>query len=124
MNDNNNDNSLYYMPEWFDSNSKGIEFGFWEYMWVESYLLHPMIALDPGRRPHAFYAFVFFAELQRASRASKAPLVRKIGNVTVRTSFAVQTLGEGERRLNVTSDFGCSQLMRFIYLLRSLSHQN
>ena len=116
MNNNNNDNSLYYMPEWFDSNSKAIEFGFWEYMWVELYLLHP-IALDPGRRPHAFYAFVFFAELQRAARASKAPFVRKIGN-------AVQTLGEGERRLNVTSDFGCSQLMRLIYLLRSLSHQN
>ena len=69
MNDNNNDNSLYYMPEWFDSNSKAIEFGFWEYMWVELYLLHPMIALDPGRRPHAFYAFVF----SRSFSALRAP---------------------------------------------------
>ena len=32
--------------------------------------------------------------------------------------------GVGEGRLNVTCDFGCSQLTRFMYLLRSISHHN
>ena len=75
------------------------------------------------------------ADLQRAKRSSEAPLVMKIGNSSspenlVMTSpyerlWSVQTLGEGEGRLNVTCDFWCSQLIiRFIYLLRSLSHPN
>ena len=59
-------------------------------------------------------------------------LVRKIGNPSSRENVAmtssyeppwsVHTLGEG--RLNAACDFGCSHLTRFIYLLRSLSHQN
>ena len=66
--------------------------------------------------------------------AREAPLVRKIGNPSSRENLVmtslydrpsfVQTLGDGEGRLNVTCDFGCSQLIRFIYLFRSLSHQN
>mgnify|MGYP000323788220 CR=1 FL=1 len=74
------------------------------------------------------------AELQRAKGASESPLVRKIGNPSSRENLvmtspyerpsSVQTLGEGEGCLNVTCDFGCSQLIRFIYLLRSLSHPN
>ena len=74
------------------------------------------------------------AELQRAKRASEALLVRKIGNLSSRENLvltsqceypsSVQTLGEGEGPLNVTCDFGCSQLIAFIHLLRSLSHPN
>ena len=36
----------------------------------------------------------------------------------------VQTLGEGDGCLNVTYNFGCSQLIHFIYLLMSLSQPN
>ena len=66
--------------------------------------------------------------------ARQAPLVRKIGypssreNVIMTSLYkrysSVQTLGEGEGRLSVICVFGCHQLIRFIYLLRSLSHQN
>ena len=64
-------------------------------------------------------ASFFTAELQRAKRATEAPLVRKIGRPSSRENLvmtspyerplAVQLLGEGEGRLNVTCDFGCSQ---------------
>ena len=57
------------------------------------------------------------AELPQTKRASEAPLVRKIGNPSSREnlvmtspsvrSSSVQTLGDGEGRLNVTCDFGC-----------------
>ena len=75
-----------------------------------------------------------YRELQRTKRASKAPLARKLGDPSSRESLAIaspyeppsfsQTLEEGDGRLNVTCDLGCSQLIRFIYLLRSLSHPN
>ena len=65
--------------------------------------------------------FGFIAEPQRASEAS---VMRKIGNQSSRENLvmtspyespsSVQTLREGEGRLNVTRDFGCSQLIRFI----------
>ena len=58
----------------------------------------------------------FMAELQRAKRASKAPLVRKIGNPSSRENLvmtspyerppSVKTLGKKERHDNVTCDFG------------------
>ena len=72
------------------------------------------------------------AELQRTKHTSEAPLVRKIGKPSSRENLvmtspyerpsSVQTLGEGEGRVNVTC--GRPQLLRFIYLLKSLSHQN
>ena len=65
---------------------------------------------------------------------SKAPLVRKIGNPSSQENLVVTSLyesplsipalGKGEGHLNVTCDFRCSQLIRFMYLLRLLSHQN
>ena len=74
----------------------------------------------------------FSAELQRAKRASEAPLVRTTGNPISQENWdmtspygrpsPIQVVGKGEECLNV--DFKCSQLIRFIYLLRSLSHQN
>ena len=77
---------------------------------------------------------VIIAELQRVKCAGEAPFVRKIGNpssqqnLVVTSSYerpsSVQPLGEGEGRLNVTCDFGCSQLICCMYLLRSLSHPN
>ena len=75
---------------------------------------------------------IIIAELQQTKRAIKAPWVRKIGNLSSRENLvmtspyerpsSVQTFEEGEGRLNLTCDFECSQLIRFIYLLRSLSH--
>ena len=76
---------------------------------------------------------IIIAELQQTKRDSKAPWVRKIiGNLSSRENLvmmspyerpsSVQTLKERKGRLNLTCDFGCSQLIRFIYLLRSLSH--
>ena len=66
--------------------------------------------------------------------ACVAPLIGKIDiqssreNLVMTSPFeilkSVQILGEGRGRLNVTCDFGCSQLIRFICLLRSLSHPN
>ena len=65
---------------------------------------------------------VLIAELQGAKPASEAPLVRKIGNPSSRENLvltspcerpsSVQTLREGEGRLSVTCDSGCSQLTR------------
>ena len=53
----------------------------------------------------------FLAGLQRAKRASEAPCIRKIGNPSSRENlvmtspyerpFSLQTLGEGEGRLNI-----------------------
>ena len=68
------------------------------------------------------WSHVLIAELQGAKRASEAPLVRNIGNPSRRANLvltspyerpsSVQTLREGEGRLSVTCDSGCSQLTR------------
>ena len=73
-------------------------------------------------------------ELQCAKHVSKAPLIMKIGNPSnqenlvvmslYERALSVHTLGDGEGHLNVTCDFGGSQLIRFLYLSRSLSNPN
>ena len=73
--------------------------------------------------------FDIIARFQCAKCASEAPLVRKdfkprnFGcDVTVWKSFAGRdSWGRGGAPFNVTCNFGCSQLIRFIYLLRSIS---
>ena len=68
---------------------------------------------------------IIIATFQSAKCASEAPLVRTLVVTSLyERPFSVQTLEEGEARFNVTCYFGCSQLIGFIYLLRSISHPN